>query len=199
MSDQGYVEISSKNIDAFYLTIREYKRIIRRARRNALASAGKDIRKEINEFIKAGGENWPDPHPATEQGIQGKRRRRRRYRGPMRFLESLHSQRLERYGSRLRVYFPRKRHRLLNWLVRTTQTGGKVNVSDRMRRLFGSARRRDRDEPGEDFFPLRGETDHLEIPARPIITPVFRRERNRILQRFAENFEKNLKKQEKRL
>jgi len=76
------------------------------------------------------------------------------------------------------------------------EKGHRTIVSPKMHRLMGATRSATRGVgkfiPGVDYFPLRKSTAQIILPPRPIIAPVFAKERARAIETFVESFNKEV-------
>lgn len=168
----------------------------------ALKMTGGHMRKKIRRFIEKGGEGWAPLHPVTEAG-------RKKKRSPLFLLGRLVRFKYSTYRGAQRVqvgFFPtrtlKKRARQKSGqkyslrgagkeqarfessmgmtdaaLARLHEYGKRRRVSARMRRKLGAM-----------GLGLRKKTRALEIPPRPMIGPVFRKEHNAIPLYFERRF-----------
>jgi len=172
--------------------VRKSPKRARWANSEALKMTGGHLRKEIRAFIQRGGRGWRPLHPVSEYG-------RRERRGPLAGLAKLVR---FKYGTSKGTqnvmvgFFPVRETRFLKRKRKTVTKRTVRQVRARFRQQFGMthealariheygkrrrvtpAMRRKLAAMGQ---PIQKKTRVLETPARPMIGPVFEKNRNAI-------------------
>ena len=180
-----------------------------------MKSTGWHVRGELRNHVEYGGEGWPDLHPLTrafrkKRGLNARwvKRKRGAHQTALFWLGKFARYRVNDDGTLLQVDFGKSRKGQpgafdpeLIATVKRAETGERIEVTDKMRRLLGATRRkrpRKGQVPGETYFPLRKSTQFLEVPKRPIFAPVWRKIKDKVPRYFEEKFWKALERYEKK-
>jgi len=175
-----------------------------RARKSAFRSVGFWLMSEIRNHVEYGGTGWDPFHPLTKKfwhkfGFSGQwfRRTKQKHQTPLFWLGKFSRYRVDEKGEILQVDFgktkkgePGRFDPHLIDIVKRAELGETIAVTEKMRFFFAATRgkRPKKQIPGKHFFPLKKETKTLEIPARPIFTPVFKKVQTRIPIYFENKF-----------
>ncbi len=160
-----------------------------RARLSALKSTGYWIRTELRNHVEYGGTGWPSLHPLSKSRRKNKLGEWRKIsskRSPLEWLGKYARYAMDANGDAVTIDFGKSRKgqagnidRYLSAIALKHEKGAKVAVTDKMRRKMAMTamgrKRKRRGEPGAGYFPLKASTEHLQIPKRPSIGPVFRK------------------------
>lgn len=164
------------------------------ARGSAMSSAGWFMMEEVRDWIeKEGKGTWPPLSPVTRMwdskwNAKSWHRRSGKHPGAYNWLGKFARYKMSRAAKRAEIGFGKFKakdvrrgkqarfDRRIQKIAHNAQKKRIVNADDRLRRKFGAQRESPTDEPGVDFFPLARRFGTYEIPARPIMEPVFMRE-----------------------
>lgn len=207
------IAIDPKGLDQTTRAVMNLPGLFARARISAMKSTGWTVQQELRNHVEYGGEGWPELHPLTQAfrkkrglGADWVKRKRGAHQSALFWLGKFARYRVNDDGTLLQVDFGKSRKGkpgtfdpALIGTVKRAEQGERIEVTDKMRRLLGATRRRRprNQEPGVTFFPLRKTTRFLDVPARPIFDPVWRKIKNRIPGHFEEKFWKALERYEK--
>jgi len=141
----------------------------------ALKATGGHMRKKVQAYIEKGGEGWTPLRPMTQK-LKGSKAT------PLRRLARMVRFRYGRYRGDQRVQigflapgkggtarFRRQFGTTPEALARKHEKGKRRRVTQKMRRYFASI-----------GYPIRKSTKYITLPARPMIDPVFRKNRREI-------------------
>lgn len=161
-----------------------------RARKSALASTGNIARVRMRAFVESGGEGrWKRAHPLTTKyflrrdgGYKRSVWRKHSHNGKaFGWLGKFSRYRIDDAGTVARLHFGKSREGqkgafdpFLMSVVKRAEEGETVQVTDKMRRLFGSTRRGFKNPKiGATFFPLAKETKTLKTEPRHIFDAIY--------------------------
>ncbi len=174
-----------------------------RAITSALKSEGNRLRNIIKLSIQRGGseEGWPKLHPHTIPLYSAKRREKRRGQRMSRgvkvrarkYAEHIEQQSskfpLQRLAGAVRYYYDNTIKTITigfldqkkRGLAKLHAGGFRIPVTDKMRKMAFAA-----------GFPLAKNTKELNVPARPVVGPVFMREKTNIVRNVQEKSLRNI-------
>lgn len=159
------------------------------ARRSGMVEAGVFLSTAIRQWIESGGKGtWEKPHPLSTMLTKSGNKWAKRGGGYVSPYYSLGK--YARYVANNNFTFEQigfgnfkagdsKKGRQLSFskqlqdIALAAQTSRSIPVTPKMRLKFGATRGVIGEEVGSAFFPLRKSTTMLNIPARPIMRPVF--------------------------
>lgn len=192
---------------AFFKVFRLFR--FREARRSALSSTGFAASNEIRNYVESAGEgSWRKAHPLTAafEKHDGKWQRRGGFISPYYGLGKFARYKIMQGDSELKTGFgtfssrdikrgkPAEFTQRLQEIAQQAQTRHRVLVSPVMRRLLGATKPKKNAVIGVDYFPIRKNTISLNIPARPIVVPVFQKAKGKLAAVFFEKFTLAIKK-----
>ncbi len=183
-----------------------------RARISALKSCGFWIRGELRNHVEYGGAGWPSLHPMSKSfrkkyklGNKWFGRGRGDHQTPLFWLGKFARYRADQ--DKVQIDFgksaagkPGTFDPTLIGIVRRAEEGEAIRVTEKMRLFFALTRRKrpKKQTPGLTYFPLKKSTKTLDIPARPMIEPVWKKTVGLIPVRFEAKFFSALKRYEKK-
>jgi len=199
------LDFNAEGIDEAIKELANLPGVFSRARVSALKSVGFHLQRELRNHIEYGGAGGKTSlHPLTQKfkkkyGTKGKFKKTRRGSDKPAFfwLGKFARYRVDPDGQILSVDFgksnkgkPGTLDRAISAIAKRAEAGEKIAVTPKMRRLWASTKpKRPKDpEPGVHFFPLRADTRQIEIPARPIFKPVWRKMGPKVPQLFSQKF-----------
>jgi hypothetical protein len=171
-----FYDVTIKNLDEISAAIADRRRW-QRSRALALGKATSRIEGKVYDWIMSGGEEtWPGFHPLTrlfQKAPGGAWTVRSRFlnRSNWNWLVRHVSSWTSRSGYVSSIQFGGSGKMAARALE--IERGGKIKVTDSVRRLMGATRPKNRKAViGTNFFPLRKSTIALSLPARRIMAPV---------------------------
>jgi len=187
------VKIDDKQVQKFFKTS---PRRSRWAMSEALKMTGGHYRKQMREFIEKGGEGWPPLSPITREQkmraggkttplyflgrfirykyVQGQKGQKVSFGFfPSKMMSKTRrlatGQKYTLTAKGRRESFKRSFGMSPHMLLKYHELGKKRRVTERMRRRFAAM-----------GYPLKKGTTSVSIPARPIISTIFKKEKNKI-------------------
>ena len=177
---------------------------IKEARISGLNLSGFLVAQAMRKWIESQGDGtWPKTHPLSQiwrkekSGKWTHRREHRAYEGLGKFARYVVNPSAIQAAIGFGTFSGKKQTRFSPLLMKISEEAQKkrtVIVTQKMRRKLGAQRRSEKEIPGKDIFPIRGNTSVLEIAARPIAIPVFRKIEKPAGTAFSEKFGTSLKK-----
>jgi hypothetical protein len=206
------IDIEEINLDELTRTLTKMPGLFRRARISALKSTGYLVQQEVRNHVEYGGTGWPALHPLTlkfrkKRGVgtsQWSGRRRGDHQTALFWLGKFARYRVDDDGTVVQIDFGKSRKGQpgtvdpqLMPVVKRAEEGETIAVTEKMRRFFGATRRKrpKRQIPGETYFPLKKSTTKIEIPPRPIFSPVWKKVHGRIPAHFKDRFYRSVDRQ----
>lgn len=180
-----------------------------RAKRSAMGSVGWLVMLHLRNHLEYGPPEWEGLHALTNKYKKTTRSigngnwimRQKPPRSPATWLGKFARYRVSKSGDTAQIDFGKgKRGKQpglldpqLSAVARRIDGGEKIPVTKAMRKKFAATWFRAKargQEPviGENFFPLRKSTKSIDIPARPIFAPVFRKIRPMVGPVFEQKF-----------
>lgn len=161
--------------------------IIRKSEDEGLKKIALYIKKSTLEFIEGGGENWPPRSDFAETyGSQGgrnnitfRKKTRRDLDNGILFIMRYFRWRIfnDDENKNLFIDFRKSSRDEVNALIKMIQKGKTITVTDLMRKAFSYT-----------DFPLEATTTQIDIPAREIGKPVFRKTSNDYFVKLTDGF-----------
>ena len=164
-----------------------------KAKKSAMGSVGWLIMSEMRNHVEYGPPEWEDLHGLTntyrkKRGANAGRwvKRQRKPHSPASWLGKFARYRVSKSGSLVQIDFgkgkrkganPGKLDPKLAAIARRIDAGERIAVTKKMRKKWAATWFRAGKNPilGVNFFPLKKSTKFIEIPARPIFDPVFKK------------------------
>ena len=196
------VKLQHSGLDEMTRSVMGLGGLFARARRSAMGSVGWFVQQTLRNHLEYGPPEWQDLHDLTElfkkKGGTGVwALRSNRPRSPAVWLGKFSRYRVSSDGGLVQIDFGKSKKGKpgtfdpqIAPIARRIDQGETVRVTDKMRRKMAATKKATRGEHvvGINFFPLRKDTDSLDIPARPIFDPVFRKIEDEITPLFARKF-----------
>jgi hypothetical protein len=165
------------------------------AKKSAMKSVGWLVMTELRNHVEYGPPGWQKLHPLTstywkKKGAGNGRwvMRRQAPHSPATWLGKFARYRASRSGNTVQIDFgkgkrgkqPGRLDPQLSAIARRIDSGEQIAVTSKMRKKWAATMARASARSGKpvigvNFFPLRKSTTTIDIPARPIFTPVFRK------------------------
>ncbi|MBU0995398.1 MAG: hypothetical protein KJ737_23115 [Proteobacteria bacterium] len=203
------LKVDVKNLSAVTQTFMNMPGIFKRARKSALQFVGWQTMSDLRNHVEYGGTGWPELHPLTrnfrkKQGGKWSRRRSGK-NSPLFGLGKFARYRVDDEGTLVQVDFgkskkgqPGKVDPGLSKIARKAETGETLQVTDKMRRLWALTRMKKKGGiPGQDYHALKKSTQVLNVPKRPIFTPVYNKMKPKIPSLFEGSFWKAIDRYQK--
>lgn len=167
-----------------------------RAKKSAMGSVGWLVMGELRNHLEYGPPEWEGLHALTKKFRKQSRTlgkgnwvmRQKPPHSPAAWLGKFARYRVSKTGHLVQIDFgkgkrgkqPGRLDPQLAAVARRIDSGEKIPVTKKMRRKWAATWYRAKargQEPvvGENFFPLRKSTRNIDIPARPVFRPVFRK------------------------
>lgn len=195
------VTIQIKGIDELENKFKKFPEYCSRATKSALSSIGYFAAQELRNHIEYGGEGWAKLHPITLK----LRKSRSAPPTPLFFLGRFARYNVSNDGTSVAIGLGKSGKgqpgqitgdRWLDAAVARHEFGKTVSVSRKTRRVWLSTKIKGKKykKLGRSgaitggYFVLKPETQHLQIPKRPMIAPVYRKIKPRIGPMFEEKF-----------
>lgn len=199
------VDLKAEGLNEVTKAVLQLPGLFARARKSALGSTGYWIQQEIRNHIEYGGEGWQKLHPITYKF--------RKFRGgpsPLFYLGRFARYLIDEEGTTIEIGLGKSRKGQPGqvddpWLMaalRRAEEGSRVPVTKKVRLVWLSTKikgtkwkkmSRSGAVTG-GYFVLRPDTQFLTIPKRPVIGPVFRKVRSKVMPYFEDKFWKAIER-----
>lgn len=166
-----------------------------KAKKSAMGSVGWLVMGELRNHVEYGPAEWQDLHALTKtyykkKGSGGKWiMRRQAPHSPASWLGKFARYRASASGNTVQIDFGKGKSKgkqpgrvdpQLSVIARRIDSGERIAVTSQMRKKWAATMARASSRGGKpvlgvNFFPLRKSTQSIDIPARPIFAPVFRK------------------------
>lgn len=200
------VDLKADGLQETTKAVMQLPGLFARARRSALGATGYWIQQELRNHIEYGGTGWAKLHPITLKF--------RKFRGapasPLFYLGRFVRYLIDQDANTLEIGLGKSRKGQPGqvddpWLMaalRRAEYGGKTKVTKAVRLLWVSTKIKGQKwtKLGRSgavtggYFVLRPDTEFLNIPKRPVIDPVFRKVKSKVLPYFEDKFWKAIER-----
>lgn len=200
------VDLKAEGLNDVTKAVMQLPGLFARARKSALGSTGYWIQQELRNHIEYGGEGWAKLHPITLKF--------RKFRGapasPLFYMGRFARYLIDSEGTTIEIGLGKSRKGEPGqvddpWLMaalKRAEHGGRTKVTKKVRLLWVSTKIKGQkwkkmSRSGAvtgGYFVLRPDTEYLNIPKRPVIEPVFKKVRPKVLPYFEDKFWKAMER-----
>jgi hypothetical protein len=194
------IKIQQSGMDELTRSVIGLGGLFARARKSAMSSVGWYVQRTLRNHLEYGPPEWEGLHDLTELfkkkgGMWALRTAKPR--SPAFWLGKFSRYRVSSDGGWVQIDFGKSRKGqpgrfdpAIAPIARRIDQGEDIAVTPAMRRKMAATKKatRGQHEIGINYFPLRKSTKRLDIPARPIFAPVFRKIENEVTPLFVKKF-----------